>query len=104
MMSPEMIEVVRQLRSFQNKADAYLERLPLDVRSAFFDNDYVNCLNGSLNLLVNNLFGDSAEAVSWFLYDFVPGASEGPHCVDQHGREWFYETDEDYYAYLATEV
>lgn len=99
-MKPELIKIVKQLKYLDNEMDAYMGTIPPDISSAFFDNTYVNSLFTQKELLINALFGDMAEDVSWFLFEFEAGKSPGPHCITKDGKEYFYHTDEDYYEYL----
>jgi hypothetical protein len=99
-MKPELIDVVRKLKYLDNEMDAYLNTVPSDIGCVIFDNGYVNSLYTQKELLINALFGDMAEDVSWFLFDFQAGKSPGPHCITKDGKEYFYHTDEDYYDYL----
>ena len=39
-MKPELIEIVRKLRSYEKQRDEYLNSLPNDVRNFLLDNRY----------------------------------------------------------------
>jgi hypothetical protein len=99
-MKPELIEVVRKMKEMGAERDVYFATIPQDINAAFFDNTYVNLLYAQNDLLINALFGDMAEDVTWFLYEFTPGKSPGPHCILADGTEYTYNTNEDYYKYL----
>ena len=101
-MNKELIDVVRKLKELDNQGDKYLQSIPSDINSVFFDNTYVNALQMQKDMLINLVFGDMTDDVSWFLYEFEAGKSPGPHCITADGTEYFYHTDEDYYKYLES--
>lgn len=96
----ELVNIVRKIRTLNNESATYITSIPSDICAAFFDNTYVNNLQTQKELLITSLFGDMAEDVCWFLYEFTPGSSAGPHCITPDGTEYVYRTDEDYYDYL----
>ena len=99
-MNKQLIDLVRKLKELDVTGDVYIQSIPRDINSAFFDNAYVNGLRLQKDMLMDLLFGEMVEDVSWFLYDFEAGKSTGPHCIAADGTEYFYHTDEDYYKYL----
>jgi hypothetical protein len=99
-MKPELINVVRILKDYGTKQSEYLDTIPSDINQVFFDNTYVNLLQQQNDLLIDHLFGEFTEDVSWFLYEFEAGKSPGPHCRLADGTEYTYNTNEDYYEYL----
>ncbi len=99
-MNKELIDVVRKLKEFDIEGENYRMSIPSDINWVFFDNRYVNGLQMQKDMLIDLLFGDMADDVSWFLYEFEAGKSTGPHCITADGTEHFYHTDDDYYKYL----
>jgi hypothetical protein len=99
-MKPELIEVVRKLREIESRQHAYINKLPADISGAVFDNEYSNLQGYKFDLVLQALFGDFAEDVYWFLYDFVPGNTPGPHVVESNNTEHTFNSDDDYYDYL----
>jgi hypothetical protein len=99
-MKQELIDVVRKLKDWDTEQEEYLKSIPSDIKSVFFENQYTNLLSMQKDLLIDQLFGDMAEDVFWFLYEFEAGKSPGPHCILADGTEYVYNTNEDYYAYL----
>ena len=102
-MSPELVKVVRELRQLQLKQAAYLDALPREFQELLFDNEYTSHLEVQRSLLLQSTFGDLCEDVEWFLYEFEPGRTRGPHVITPDGTKHSFETDEDYYTYLATQ-
>jgi hypothetical protein len=99
-MNKQLIDLVKKLKELDVTADVYLQSIPKDINPAFFDNGYVNALQLQKDMLIDVMFGDMAEDVSWFLYEFEAGKSAGPHCITAGGTEYTYHTNEDYYKYL----
>jgi hypothetical protein len=102
-MNRELIGVVRQLRASDIKQDKYICSVPADINSIFFESEYFEQCHIQRTLLIRALFGDYTESVEWFLYEFEPGKTPGPHCIHADGTEFVYETDEDFYKYLERE-
>lgn len=70
-------QIFRELYKEQVKRDEWFNKLPIDINAAFFDNAYVNSLADVNHMLVNNLFGEYADSVYWFLYEWKPGYEVG---------------------------
>ena len=103
-MKPELIDVVRKLKDWDTEQSEYLDTIPPDINSVFFDNTYVGLMGKQKDLLIQHLFGEAAEDILWFLYEFTAGKSPGPHCILANGTEFTYTTNEDYYEYLRDYV
>ena len=101
-MKKELIEVVKQLRLISEQQETYLDKVPRDIVTVIFDNEYANLQSRISQVLFNQLFGDLADDVSWFLYEFKPGVTPGPHCIHNDKTEYTFNTDEDYYKYLES--
>lgn len=99
-MKKELIAIVKQLRCEQNVQDEWLNSLPNDLHSAFFDNAYVNSICIQRDVLIEAAFGNCKEDVFWFLYEFNICKTTGPHIITQDGTEYTFNTDEDFYKYL----
>lgn len=100
-MKSELIEIVRNLKSYDLYMKKYLDRIPTDIRSIVFDNEYTGYLSSQTSMLIEQLFDEYTEDIMWFLYEFKVG-SAGPHIVDPDGTEYTFYTDEDYYHYLES--
>lgn len=66
-------QIFRDMYSNMQKRDAYFDKLPADINMAFIDNYYVNNLLFERDILIDAVFGEHAEAVSWFFYEWKPG-------------------------------
>lgn len=99
-MNEQLIDTVRKLKDWGTEQEQYIQTIPLDIRAVVFDNEYTNLLCLQKDALINQLFGDMADDVMWFLYEFEAGKIAGPHCVHPDGTQYVYNTNEDYYTYL----
>jgi hypothetical protein len=100
MMSPELIDTVKRIRNLDILKDSYLDKIHNDVVCVIYDNEYAECSAKQIEILIRALFEDMAEDILWFLHEFTPGKSSGPHVVLPGGKEYTFKSDEDYYSYL----
>lgn len=70
-------ELFRKLVKNNEEREAYFESLPRDICMAFIDNGYCNNLLHERDMLIDNVFGEHAAAISWFLYEWKPGYDVG---------------------------
>jgi len=79
-------QIFRKLYTNAVKRGMYLGKIPRDINAAFFDNEYCSSLSMDIEMLMDEVFGDHAEAISWFLYDWNPGmicrSGESEHKID----------------------
>jgi len=101
-MNQKLIDLVRKLKDHETRMNQYLDSIPSDLNSVFFDNAYVNNLAMQRDALIEELFGDMAEDVYWFLYEFEAGKTPGPHLQLADGTKYTFVTDESYYEYLKS--
>jgi hypothetical protein len=66
-------ELFRKLYEEEVRRDNWFKSLPLDINSAFFDNEYVNSLYYENSMLIEKVFDEHAESVFWFIYEWKPG-------------------------------
>ena len=99
-MKTELIELIRKLREVENQQTAYINKIPSDISSLIFDNEYSNLQGLKFDFVLQTLFGDLVEDIYWFLYEFKPGKTHGPHVITPDGVEHTFNSDEDYYEYL----
>ena len=72
-MMSEKEQLFRLLVKLDDKSHKYLDSVPTDIRSAIFDNEYSQLISQQLNATMEVAFGEHFEAVSWFLYEWLPG-------------------------------
>lgn len=103
-MKPKLIELVKQLRESMKRQDEYLEALPREFQEMLFDNAYCSYFEIQRDQMLQVLFGNEMyEDINWFLFEFTPGKSPGPHIIVD-GKEYVLNSDEDYYRYLLEQA
>jgi hypothetical protein len=90
--------LIRKLFELDRKQDAYIDSLPKDISSAFFDNAYVESIRRQNDMLVDEAFGDKAHWVNWFLYEWKPGYE-----IIANDKKYQINDIEDFIAYLEKE-
>ena len=85
--------IFRKLYENNVKRWNYINKLPIDISDAFFDNEYVNLLGNDNDILLSYVFGDHKESIEWFLYEWDPdtinevgfnGVTEKIENIDQY--------------------
>lgn len=74
-MNKELI--FRELYKNQLKRDEYFDKLPRDINMFVIDNQFTNNVLQERDMLIRLIFGEHADAVEWFLYEWKPGAEVG---------------------------
>ena len=99
-ITEEHISLIKQIRQNTLDESKYLDKIPADIYSAFFDNTYTNSQYNSIRILLEFVFGKSfaEHEISWLLYEFKP--SDEPQIWLADGTEIVLKSDDDYYAYL----
>lgn len=76
-------QLFRKIVECHRKVDAYVDNIPLDIRSAFFDNEIVNQYAMLNEKLIQEVFVEWAESVNWFIYEWKPGYGVAPNSGDE---------------------
>ena len=69
-------QLFRKLYELKQARFAYLDTVPRDIQSALFDNEFVNTLDTTIQILIEKVFGES-YGIEWFLYEWKPGMEVG---------------------------
>jgi hypothetical protein len=69
----EFKTLVTQIIEHDQAGDAYIDSLPGEIQSAFFDNKFVEHLEMVKDLLMKQVFGDLVEWVYWIMWEWKPG-------------------------------
>lgn len=75
-MNKELI--FKELHKNLQARDAYFDSIPTDICMAFLENELVNNLLRERDMLIRLIFGEHADAVEWFLYEWTPEMEFGP--------------------------
>ena len=89
------IEVFKKLVALNKKQNDYIDRVPSDISAVVFDNEYINIQGQMMDLLIQNYFGDQADSIYWFLYDWKPGYS-----VEVDGQQTMINNIDEYIAWM----
>lgn len=87
--------LVRKLYELNIKQQEYIDKIPLDIRDAFFDNEYTAAYSVMLTVVMRaalepELFDD----LQWLLYEWKPGA-----VISVDGVDYPIHTVDDYIAF-----
>ena len=93
-----------ELYEREKEGSAYLDTIPSDIQSAFFDNKYCESLAFQTDLLRRALFDGMglSEEVEFFLYEWKQG-DPNPQIWLEDGTAVSVETFDDYMDYIERE-
>jgi len=95
------ITILRELYIQQVDGNKWLDKVPREVSTAFFDNPYVESLQRSQDLLMTCVFTEEEhEWVDWFLLDW---AGDKSLSVIQGADTFAFNTIEDFVNYLVNQ-
>ena len=66
-------QAFRQLVENESNREKYFDKIPSDISMFVIDNEYTNNLLHERDMLIRLVFGEHAEAIEWFIYEWVPG-------------------------------
>lgn len=66
-------QLFRELYQSLVERNAYTDSIPREFDGVVFDNPYANSLGMDLEKVMDFAFGEHAEAISWFFYEWKPG-------------------------------
>lgn len=94
-----------ELRSAQARSDAWLDSVPREVNSVFFDNPHVDTLEQTKTVLLNALFdGALRQEVDWFLYEWGPEKDVTYRTITYpNGSTYTINNVDDFVAYLQAD-
>lgn len=80
--------------------EVYINAIPEDIRSSFFDNEYANIDGLMIDYLSKLLLGDLYEDVAWYLYECNSRCNK----IWYDDREYLINSTEDYLNYAKREL
>jgi hypothetical protein len=93
-----------QIESLLNKfiiltkeQDKWIDKIPMEINAAFFDNPYVTAKGQQIDLLLDFIFGTWADDVSYFLYE------PAPHKITTSKKEYVVNKVSEYVDYMVSE-
>lgn len=96
MTRTEMLQFLKIFEELNKEGDQWLDRIPLDIKSVFFDNKYINVLYSKVNTLLQLCFSEQLqEELDWFWYD-------RPHSnqITVDNKTYTIQSIEDFVEYL----
>lgn len=66
-------EVFYRLIELELEGKDFLDSLPTSIQPHFFDTPYINSILKQRDVLVSAVFGNDAELIDWFLFEWRPG-------------------------------
>jgi len=90
-------KVLEDNLSYKENNIKYIESIPKDIASAFFDNEYVNNIATSLDNTLEILLGvDLFDEYAWFVWDWKPGYS-----IEIQDHKYIINNIDDFMKYLV---
>jgi len=92
------LEVFRRIYDLYSEAEDYINQVPSDLNTFFFENTYSNNREMIVDVLMRAYFTESEnESVYWFLYEWHNN-KDLTISIDDH--EYKFNTIDDYIDYL----
>lgn len=94
-----------QLKKYDAKAEAWLDTVPREINSVFFDNPYVDALQHTKDLLLTTLFDKPLrDEVGWFLYEWSEEKDVSLRTITYpNGSKYIINTLDDFVDYLVAD-
>jgi len=75
-------ELLTTLKDLNKKGDEWLDKVPSEINSVFFDNTYCDNLRRSTDALIHYIFDETlVQELDWFLYEWSPEKSENQRTI-----------------------
>lgn len=98
-------ELMLKLKKYEAAADAWLDTVPREINSVFFDNPYVDALQHTKDILLDSLFEKPlCDEVDWFLYEWAENKDEALRTITYpNGTKYIINNVNDFVEYLVAE-
>jgi hypothetical protein len=105
MQKQKFKELMCRLKKYDAKADAWLDTVPPEINSVFFDNPYVDALQHTKDLLLETLFEKPLiDEVIWFLYEWAEDKDVSLRTITYpDGRKFVINNLDDFVNYLQAD-
>lgn len=100
MKAAELREFLVEYRKTQTKGQEWLDTVPRDINSAFYDNPFVESFYANNELLMRAAFGELYEDIYWFLEEWHPSIGK---ITMPDETSYDIQNVDDYILYLITE-
>jgi hypothetical protein len=97
--------LMQKLVDLRIRGDEWIDKVPGEVVSVFFENPYVDAALRSNTVLMEKLFDKSMiQEIEWFLYEWKPDAKVEMRTITYpDGSTFTINTLDDFVTYLHTE-
>jgi hypothetical protein len=97
--------LMSKLKKYEADADAWLDTVPREVNSVFFDNPYVDALQHTKDTLLDSLFEKPlCDEVDWFLYEWAADKDVALRTITYpNGSKYVINSVDDFVEYLVAE-
>jgi hypothetical protein len=97
--------LVGSIKDNYDKGNAWLDTIPREVNSVFFDNPYVDSLHRINTVCLETIFdGYLRQEVEWFIYEWSADKDEGYRTITYpDGKKFVINTIDDFVEYLVGE-
>lgn len=97
-MKPNELEkLLNNIIALNKKQDDWIDSLPTEISSAFFDNPYTGASSEQINQLLKFIFGSWHEDVCYFLYE------SSPHKITTSKNDYVINNVKEYINYMTCE-
>lgn len=97
-MKASQIEILlKKIVKLNKEQDVWIEKLPIEISNAFFDNPYNTAKGMQIDTLIEFIFGKYSEDVSYFLYE------SSPHRIKTNKQEYVINNVTEYVNYMVSE-
>lgn len=97
MKATEIYILLEKLTQLIEKENSWLDKLPSEINSAFFDNPSNTNKGIAIDTLLDFIFTTWAEDVSYFLYE------PSPHVITTDKKEYVINNTKEYIDYMVNE-
>jgi hypothetical protein len=101
----EFKSLIKRLVKEYHLGDTWLDTIPRDINSVFFDNPYVDSLHRTNTLLMQALFDDALlQEVQWFIYEWSDDKPAELRTITfPNGSKFVINNVDDFVDYLVNE-
>ena len=91
------LEILKTYLELHENASEWLDSVPHQIRTSFFDNPYCNALSSIIEMMLPEVFSsDLVELVWWYLYE-----RGGDNTIEDNGIKYTINTIDDLISYTV---
>ncbi len=97
MKASKVQSLLDKMIQLDKQQSSWIDSLPPEIRESFFDNTYTNSLRTQIDQLIEFIFGNWTDDVSYFLYE------NAPHVIATEKGEYVINNVKEYVDYMVAE-